>query len=165
MSELTERPDGQEHRSLSFLEKIVQKDVSEGLSPERLRFRFPPEPNGFLHIGHAKAICVSFGLAGDFGGHCNLRFDDTNPAKEEQRFVDSIQEDVKWLGFEWDQLCFASDYFGQLYDWAVQLIRQGDAYVCDLDGSGKDEIYLFRREKGLDGKKNGYPAFHYAHVE
>ena len=150
MSELTERPDGQEHRSLSFLEKIVQKDVSEGLSPERLRFRFPPEPNGFLHIGHAKAICVSFGLAGDFGGHCNLRFDDTNPAKEEQRFVDSIQEDVKWLGFEWDQLCFASDYFGQLYDWAVQLIRQGDAYVCDLDG---EEVRKHRgtlSEPGVD---------------
>src|SRR5881397_2663324 len=95
--------------------------------------RFPPEPNGYLHIGHPKSIALNFGIAEEFGGHCNLRFDDTNPTKEEQEYIDSIQEDIRWLGFDWgEHLYFASDYFHQLYDWAVQLIRDGKAYVDDL---------------------------------
>ena len=97
-----------------------------------IQTRFPPEPNGYLHIGHAKAICLDFDLADEFGGLTNLRFDDTNPEKEEQEYVDSIQEDVRWLGFQWDRLCYASDYFDQLYEWAVQLVRAGMAYVDDL---------------------------------
>ena len=95
--------------------------------------RFPPEPNGYLHIGHAKSICLNFGIAAEYGGLCNLRFDDTNPTKEEMEYVESIQEDVRWLGFDWeDRLYYASDYFEQLYEFAVQLIQDGKAYVCDL---------------------------------
>jgi glutaminyl-tRNA synthetase len=97
-----------------------------------IQTRFPPEPNGYLHIGHAKAICLNFGLADEFGGKTNLRFDDTNPEKEEQEYVDSILRDVRWLGFEWDGLYYTSDYFDQLYEWAVALIKQGNAYVDDL---------------------------------
>src|SRR5690348_7393573 len=98
-----------------------------------LQTRFPPEPNGYLHIGHAKAICLDFGLADEFGGRTNLRFDDTNPEKEETEYVDSIMEDVKWLGFQWNgEPLYASDYFDQLHEWAVQLINEGKAYVCDL---------------------------------
>ncbi|MFY7877426.1 MAG: glutamate--tRNA ligase family protein, partial [Pirellula sp.] len=95
--------------------------------------RFPPEPNGYLHIGHAKSICLNFGLAKTYGGTCNLRFDDTNPTKESEEYVNSIKTDVQWLGFQWDKLLYASDYFGQLYDWSVQLIREGHAFVCDLN--------------------------------
>ncbi|OUU25637.1 MAG: glutamine--tRNA ligase [Planctomycetia bacterium TMED53] len=140
-------------RSLNFIEKKIQEDIAQGLSPAELQFRFPPEPNGFLHIGHAKAICLNFGLVKGHGGRCNLRFDDTNPAKEEQKFVESIQEDIRWLGFEWDELCFASDYFGQLYDWAVQLIKQGDAYICDLDG---DQVREFRGTLNEPGKNSPF---------
>src|SRR5690606_30841364 len=97
--------------------------------------RFPPEPNGYLHVGHAKSICLNFGLAKQFGGQCNLRFDDTNPEKENQEFIDAIQEDVHWLGFDWaGDIHYASDYFDQLYEWAIYLIKQGKAYVCDLTG-------------------------------
>ena len=107
-----------------------------------IQTRFPPEPNGYLHIGHAKAICLDFGLADEFGGKTNLRFDDTNPEKEEQEYVDSIQADVRWLGFEWERLCFASDYFDQLYEWALKLIKAGKAYVDDLTA---DEIRAVSR--------------------
>lgn len=114
-----------------FLREHVSKDIAEGNT--RVLTRFPPEPNGYLHIGHSKAICINFGIAADFGGHCNLRFDDTNPTKEESHFVEAIQEDVKWLGFDWeDRLFFASDYFEKLYDLAVGLIEDGKAYVDDL---------------------------------
>jgi glutaminyl-tRNA synthetase len=130
----TDKPD-------NFIEKLISSDVSASLSGGRVQFRFPPEPNGYLHIGHAKAICLNFGLAARFSGRCNLRFDDTNPSREEQEYVDSTQDDIRWLGFEWDQLCFASDYFDQLYQWATQLIRQGDAYVCDLTG---EEVRQYR---------------------
>ena len=103
--------------------------------------RFPPEPNGYLHIGHAKSICLNFGLAAEFGGKCNLRFDDTNPCKEEAEYVDSIMEDVRWLGFDWDdRLFYASDYFDQLYEWAVQLITAGKAYVCDLTADADPRV-------------------------
>ena len=116
----------------NFLRTIVAQDLSDGKVQEVVT-RFPPEPNGYLHIGHAKSISVNFGLAEDFGGRCNLRFDDTNPEKESQEFIESIQEDVRWLGYRWDgEVRFASNYFQQLYDWAVCLVEQGNAYVCDL---------------------------------
>lgn len=114
-----------------FIEEIVAEDLRTG-KHDTVRTRFPPEPNGYLHIGHAKSICLNFGLARKYGGTCNLRFDDTNPEKEEQEYVDSIMKDVRWLGFEWDGLYYASDYFEQLYQWAEQLISEGKAYVCDL---------------------------------
>ncbi|HEY1294017.1 MAG TPA: glutamate--tRNA ligase family protein, partial [Chloroflexota bacterium] len=120
-----------------FIREIVAADLRDGRH-SHIVTRFPPEPNGYLHIGHAKSICLNFGIAREFDGHCNLRFDDTNPAKEEQEYIDAIQADVRWLGFDWaDRLCHASDYFEQLYDWAVYLIRAGNAYVDDLSG---DEI-------------------------
>ena len=139
-----------EKKTLNFIEKLIQSDLESGRDPARLQFRFPPEPNGFLHIVHAKAICLNFGLVSDHGGRCNLRFDDTNPAKEEQKFVDAIQDDIRWLGFEWDGLHYASDYFGQLHEWAVQLIRQGDAYVCDLNAEEVREYRGTLNEPGKD---------------
>src|SRR5512140_2211276 len=121
-----------------FIRSIVIADLGNNKNGGRVATRFPPEPNGYLHIGHAKSICLNFGIAAEFGGKCNLRFDDTNPAKEEQEYIDSIQADVRWLGFDWgEHLYFASDYFEQLYDWAVHLIRSGNAYVDDLTA---DEI-------------------------
>src|ERR1700676_3083674 len=124
-------PETQEVRTVSnFLRDQIAEDVrARKYGDAQVQTRFPPEPNGYLHIGHAKAICLDFGLADEFGGKTNLRFDDTNPAKEETEYVDSIQEDVKWLGFHWDGLFYASDYFDQLYQWAVKLIKAGKAYV------------------------------------
>ncbi|MBU2904870.1 glutamine--tRNA ligase/YqeY domain fusion protein [Arenibacter algicola] len=116
-------------KSLNFIEHIVEEDLGNGFPKDKLRFRFPPEPNGYLHIGHASSICLNFGLGLRYGAPVNLRFDDTNPAKEEQEYVDAIKEDVKWLGYEWDTECFASDYFQQLHDWAIELIKTGKAYV------------------------------------
>tara|TARA_R110002049_G_scaffold23284_2_gene82276 strand:- start:327 stop:2033 length:1707 start_codon:yes stop_codon:yes gene_type:complete len=116
-------------KSLNFIEHIVEEDLGNGFPKEKLRFRFPPEPNGYLHIGHASSICLNFGLGLRYQAPVNLRFDDTNPAKEEQEYVDAIKADVKWLGYKWDTECFASDYFQQLYDWAILLIKQGKAYV------------------------------------
>ena len=123
-------------KQLNFIEHEVERDLASGgrFANTPLATRFPPEPNGYLHLGHAKSICLNFGLAKRYGGTCNLRFDDTNPTKESDEYVQSIMTDVRWLGFEWDGLHYASDYFGQLYDWAVQLIGEGKAYVCDLDG-------------------------------
>src|SRR3990172_83454 len=107
-----------------FIRNIVSEDLKQGKNQGRVHTRFPPEPNGYLHIGHAKSICLNFGLAAEFGGKCNLRFDDTNPCKEETEYVDSIMADVRWLGFDWEgRLFYASDYFDQLYEWAVQLMR------------------------------------------
>ena len=125
---------GQE-KPLDFIREIVARDVAAGKHGGRVQTRFPPEPNGYLHIGHAKSICLNFGIANEFNGQCNLRFDDTNPTKEEAEFVDSIKEDVSWLGFHWANECYASDYFDQLYQWAEELIRQGKAYVdsCSLE--------------------------------
>ena len=135
----------------TFLADIIAEDLrTKKYGDAIVQTRFPPEPNGYLHIGHAKAICLDFGLAKDFNGKTNLRFDDTNPSKEEQEYVDSIQDDVRWLGFQWDRLCYASDYFPQLYDWAVQLIKAGKAYVDDLTA---DEIRQHRgtlTEPGID---------------
>ena len=118
-----------EEKSLNFIEQIIEDDLKNGLSADKLRFRFPPEPNGYLHVGHASAICLNFGLGIDYKAPVNLRFDDTNPSKEEQEFVDAIKKDVEWLGFSWDKECYASDYFQQLYDWAVELIKKDKAYV------------------------------------
>ncbi|MDR1699489.1 MAG: glutamine--tRNA ligase/YqeY domain fusion protein [Prevotellaceae bacterium] len=129
-------------KSLNFIEQIVEKDLKEDRNNGRIQTRFPPEPNGYLHIGHAKAICLDFGIAQDYGGICNLRFDDTNPAKEDVEYVDSIQEDIKWLGFDWANVYYASDYFQQLWDLAIQFIKEGKAYV---DEQSAEEI---ARQKG-----------------
>jgi len=118
-----------EEKSLNFIEQIIEEDLKKGLSNDKLRFRFPPEPNGYLHVGHASAICLNFGLGIDYQAPVNLRFDDTNPAKEEQEYVDAIKKDIEWLGYQWSNECYASDYFQQLYDWAVEFIKQGKAYV------------------------------------
>jgi len=118
-----------EDKSLNFIEQIIEEDLKNGLSPDKLRFRFPPEPNGYLHIGHASAICLNFGLGIDYKAPVNLRFDDTNPSKEEQEYVDAIKRDVEWLGFQGDKECYASAYFKQLYDWALELIKKDKAYV------------------------------------
>ncbi|GAA4279552.1 glutamine--tRNA ligase/YqeY domain fusion protein [Aquimarina mytili] len=119
----------EEKKSLNFIEQIIEEDLKNGLNKENLRFRFPPEPNGYLHIGHTKAIGISFGLGLKYDAPVNLRFDDTNPAKEEQEYVDAIKNDITWLGYQWDKECYSSDYFQQLYDWTVQLIKDGKAYV------------------------------------
>lgn len=116
-------------KNLNFIEQLVEKDLAEGLNDGRLQTRFPPEPNGYLHIGHAKAICMDFGIAKRYGGICNLRFDDTNPTKEDVEYVDAIQEDIKWLGFDWAGIYYASDYFQQLFDFAIRLIKAGNAYI------------------------------------
>ena len=119
----------EEKKSLNFIEQIVESDLSEGKNDGRIQTRFPPEPNGYLHIGHAKAICIDFGIAQRYGGICNLRFDDTNPVKEDAEYVDAIREDIEWLGFHWGNIYYASDYFQELYDFAERLIREGHAYV------------------------------------
>ena len=126
-----------EAKSLNFIEQIIEEDLKKGLSRDLLRFRFPPEPNGYLHIGHASAICLNFGLGIDYQAPVNLRFDDTNPAKEEQEFVDAIKKDIEWLGFNWTNECYASDYFQQLFDWAIEFIKKGKAYV---DSQSSEEI-------------------------
>jgi glutaminyl-tRNA synthetase len=142
-----------EARPSNFIRDIILDDLKTSKYAGRVQTRFPPEPNGYLHIGHAKAICLDFGLADEFGGHTNLRFDDTNPSKEETEYVESIMEDVKWLGFHWDGLFYASDYFEQLYEWAVQLIKAGKAYVCDLSA---DEIREYRGTLTQPGKDSPY---------
>ena len=137
----------------NFIRDIILDDLKTDKYKGRVQTRFPPEPNGYLHIGHAKAICLDFGLADEFRGHTNLRFDDTNPTKEETEYVDSIMEDVRWLGFEWENLFYASDYFDQLYEWAVQLIKAGKAYVDDLSA---DEIRKHRGTLTEPGKDSPY---------
>src|SRR5271167_2338256 len=129
-------------RPSNFVREIILEDLKTNKYGGRVQTRFPPEPNGYLHIGHAKSICLNFGLAAEFGGKTNLRFDDTNPEKEEQEYVDSIITDVHWLGADWeDRLFYASDYFDQLHEWAVQLIQAGKAYVCDLSA---DQVRKYR---------------------
>ncbi len=138
----------------NFIRDIVAKDIKDGKNNGKVITRFPPEPNGYLHIGHAKSICLNFGLAREFNGTCNLRFDDTNPSKEEQEYVDSIIEDVRWLGFDWEnRLYYASDYFDKLYEWAVQLIKKGKAYVCDLNA---EEIKDYRGTLIAPGKDSPF---------
>jgi len=137
-----------------FIRDIILDDLETNKYGGRVHTRFPPEPNGYLHIGHAKSICLNFGLAAEFGGKTNLRFDDTNPCKEETEYVESIMTDVRWLGFDWeDRLFYASDYFGQLYEWAVQMIKAGKAYVCDLTA---DEMREYRGTLTEPGKESPY---------
>jgi len=141
-------------RPKNFIEEIIEEDIRNGKYDGRVHTRFPPEPNGYLHIGHAKAICLNYGLAKKYNGKFNLRFDDTNPSKEEQEYVDSIIEDVKWLGADFeDRLFFASDYFEQMYQWAVDLIKKGKAYVCDLSA---DEVREYRGTLTEPGKESPY---------
>ena len=140
--------------ALHFIEQIVEEDLRTNRWGGRVQTRFPPEPNGYLHIGHAKSICLNFGLAETYGGLCNLRFDDTNPSKEDQEYVDAIKEDVRWLGFDWgNREYYASDYFDQLCEWAIQLIRAGKAYVCDLSG---DEVREYRGTLTEPGRESPY---------
>jgi glutaminyl-tRNA synthetase len=140
--------------SPNFIHNIIVEDVKENKNDGRVHTRFPPEPNGYLHIGHAKSICLNFGLAAEFKGVCNLRFDDTNPTKEEVEYVESILSDVRWLGFDWgDRLFYTSDYFEQLYEYAVQLIKDGKAYICSLSA---EEIREYRGTLTKPGKDSPY---------
>ena len=143
----------EETKSLNFLEHIIEEDLANGLPKDKLRFRFPPEPNGFLHIGHTKAIGISFGLGEKYNAPVNLRFDDTNPIKEEQRYVDAIKEDIKWLGYSWANELYASDYFQELYDWAIELVKNGHAYV---DSQTSEEIAQQKGTPTSPGKNSPY---------
>src|SRR5688572_24136287 len=141
-------------QSLDFIREIVTEDLRAAKHGGVVHTRFPPEPNGYLHVGHAKSICLNFGVALEFGGACNLRFDDTNPEKEDTEYVESIEADVRWLGFDWDnRLFYASDYFEQLYRFAEQLIRDGHAYVDSLSA---DEIRLYRGTLTEPGRNSPY---------
>lgn len=139
--------------SQNFIHDLIEEDNRTGKHQGRVATRFPPEPNGYLHIGHAKSICLNFGTARKYVGTCNLRFDDTNPVKEEQEYIDSIMHDVRWLGFQWDGLYYASDYFEQLYQWAEQLIQKGKAYVCDLTS---EEVSKTRGTPNKSGKESPF---------
>ena len=145
-------------KSLNFIEHIIEEDIAAGFPKEKLRFRFPPEPNGYLHIGHTKAICINFGFGEKYGAPVNLRFDDTNPAKEEQEFVDSIKADIDWLGFKYDQELYTSDYFDQLYDWAVQMIKDGIAYVDEQPSEKITEQRKNPFEEGVDSPYRNRPT-------
>ena len=142
-----------EEKSLNFIEQIIEEDLKKGLSNDKIRFRFPPEPNGYLHIGHASAICLNFGLGIDYQAPVNLRFDDTNPAKEEQEYVDAIKKDIEWLGFKWSEERYASDYFQQLYDWAVEFIKKGKAYV---DSQSSEEMAIQKGTPTSPGTNSPY---------
>tara|TARA_R110002049_G_scaffold292252_2_gene476638 strand:- start:20502 stop:22508 length:2007 start_codon:yes stop_codon:yes gene_type:complete len=141
----------EDHKPLNFIEQIIEEDLANGLPKNKLRFRFPPEPNGYLHIGHTKAIGISFGLGQKYNAPVNLRFDDTNPAKEEQEYVDSIKKDVAWLGYSWDKELYSSDYFQQLYDWAVLFIKEGKAYVDSQSSEAMAEQKGTPTQPGIDG--------------
>tara|TARA_B110000090_G_scaffold157547_1_gene173293 strand:+ start:515 stop:2200 length:1686 start_codon:yes stop_codon:yes gene_type:complete len=149
----------EEQKPLNFLEQIIEEDLANGMPKENLRFRFPPEPNGYLHIGHTKAIGISFGLGQKYNAPVNLRFDDTNPAKEEQEYVDAIKNDITWLGYNWAKECYSSDYFQQLYDWAVLLIKDGKAYV---DSQSSEEM---RAQKGTPTQVGSNSPFRTRSVE
>ena len=144
----------EEKKGLNFIQQIIADDLAAGKNGGRLNTRFPPEPNGYLHIGHAKAICMDFGAAEMFGGTCNLRFDDTNPIKEDVEYVDAIKEDIKWLGFDWeDREYYASDYFPQLFDLAIQLIKEGKAYV---EEQSSEEIAAQKGTPTTPGQESPY---------
>jgi glutaminyl-tRNA synthetase len=154
MTDPNPKPPAEAAAPSHFIREIVLHDLETNKYGGRVHTRFPPEPNGYLHIGHAKSICLNFGLAAEFGGKTNLRFDDTNPTKEEIEYVDSIMEDVRWLGFDWeDRLFYASDYFDQLYEWAVQMIKAGKAYVCDLTA---EQVREYRGSLTEPGKNSPY---------
>lgn len=150
--EMTEKEKAEEKEPLNFIEQIIEEDIKNSKNGGKVYTRFPPEPNGYLHIGHAKSICLNFGLALKYNGKCNLRFDDTNPATEETEYVDSIMEDIKWLGFQWEgEPRYASDYFDQLYKWAIKLIKEGNAYVCEMSA---EEISASRGTPVKPGKES-----------
>ena len=141
MAEIVENT-AEEKKGLNFVQQIIADDLAAGKNGGRLSTRFPPEPNGYLHIGHAKAICMDFGAAEMFGGTCNLRFDDTNPIKEDTEYVDAIKEDIKWLGFDWeDREYYASDYFPQLFDLAIQLIKEGKGFFRAVKVTGDNDVF------------------------
>jgi len=143
-----------EKTTSNFIKDIINEDRKNGKHGARVHTRFPPEPNGYLHIGHAKSICLNFGLAKEYGGLCNLRMDDTNPSKEDVEYVDSIMADVRWLGFDWDdRMYYASDYFGKLHEYAIELITMGKAYVCDLN---QDEMRQYRGTLKEPGRPSPY---------
>ncbi|MCQ2144963.1 MAG: glutamine--tRNA ligase, partial [Bacteroidales bacterium] len=142
----------EETRKLNFLEEIIEEDLASG-KYESILTRFPPEPNGYLHLGHAKSLCINFGLAQKYNGKTNLRYDDTNPTKEDTEYVDAIKEDIKWLGFQWEKECYASDYFEQLYQWAEQMIMNGQAYV---DDQNQEEMRENRGTVETPGKNSPY---------
>ncbi|KMQ62143.1 glutamate--tRNA ligase [Chryseobacterium sp. BLS98] len=148
----------EEKKSLNFIEQIIEDDLANGLKKDQIRFRFPPEPNGYLHIGHTKAICINFGLGEKYNAPVNLRFDDTNPEKEEQEFVDSIKKDVEWLGFKWDKELYASDYFQQLYEWAVQMIKERKAYVDEQPSEVITEQRKNPAEPGIESPYRNRPV-------
>lgn len=148
----------EEKKSLNFIEQIIEDDLANGLKRDQIRFRFPPEPNGYLHVGHTKAICINFGLGEKYNAPVNLRFDDTNPEKEEQEFVDSIKKDVEWLGFKWDKELYASDYFQQLYEWAVQMIKDGKAYVDEQPSEVITEQRKNPTEPGVESPYRNRPV-------
>lgn len=148
----------EERKHLNFIEQIIEEDLAGGLPKAHLRFRFPPEPNGYLHIGHTKAICINFGLGEKYSAPVNLRFDDTNPEKEEQEFVDSIKRDVEWLGFKWDKELYASDYFQTLYNWAVELIKRGKAYVDEQSSQEITEQRKTPTESGVESPYRNRPV-------
>lgn len=148
----------EEKKSLNFIEQIIENDLENGLQKSKLRFRFPPEPNGYLHIGHTKAICINFGLGEKYNAPVNLRFDDTNPEKEEQEYVDSIKKDVAWLGFQWDKEVYASDYFEQLYQWAVQMIKEGKAYVDEQPSEVITQQRTNPTEPGIESPYRNRPV-------
>ncbi len=154
MEEIKIAEDEKTNRALNFIEDIIEEDIRNGVNEGRVHTRFPPEPNGYLHIGHAKSICLNFGLGNKYNGKTNLRFDDTNPVKEDVEYVESIMEDVKWLGFDWqDRLFYASDYFDQLYEYAIILIKKGKAYVCDMTA---EEISETRGTPTRPGKESPF---------
>jgi glutaminyl-tRNA synthetase len=152
MTDEMEAPAGR--ATANFIEEIINDDLAQGKNAGRVHTRFPPEPNGYLHIGHAKSICLNFGTAAKYGGKCNLRFDDTNPTAEDVEYVDSIAEDVRWLGFQWNgEALYASDYFEKIYECAEHLIREGKAYVCDLTA---EQIGEFRGNFYKPGKDSPF---------
>lgn len=148
----------EEYKSLNFIEQIIEEDIANGLQKDQLRFRFPPEPNGYLHVGHTKAICINFGLGEKYNAPVNLRFDDTNPEKEEQEFVDSIKKDIQWLGFKYDKELYASDYFDELYNWAVEMIKNGKAYIDEQKSEDITEQRKTPFEDGIDSPYRNRPA-------
>jgi len=145
-------------RALNFIEHIIEEDLGDSYDKSDLRFRFPPEPNGYLHLGHASSICLNFGLGDRYNAPVNLRFDDTNPAKEERAYVDAIKRDVEWLGYKWAKECYASDYFQQLYEWAVALIKVGKAYVDSQSSEAMAQQKGTPTEPGIEGPYRNRPV-------
>ncbi len=149
----------EEKVSLHFIEQIIEDDLANGFDASKIRFRFPPEPNGFLHVGHLKAIALNFNLGQRYNAPVNLRFDDTNPVKENQAYVDAIKENIEWLGFSWDKECYASDYFPQLYDWAIYLIKEGKAYIDSQDSE------TIAKQKGTPTQEGEHSPFRNRSIE